>query len=84
MSLSQNSEISKIEVLANGVIQVQRADIVCRDGDEIARTYHRHVLVPGDSLNGVDARVAAVAAAVWTDEVIEQYIAAQASLRRQG
>lgn len=63
--ITELSVIDKIEVLENGQIQVRRADKVLRDGVEIAKTYHRYVLAPGDDLSGQDARVAAVATAVW-------------------
>jgi urease accessory protein UreE len=63
--ISELSIIDKIEVLEDGQIQVRRADKVLRDGVEIAKTYHRHVLAPGDDLTGQDAKVVAVAHAVW-------------------
>lgn len=76
--LTESSVIDSIDVLETGVIQVRRADRVCRDGVEIAKSYHRHCLAPGEDLSGQDARVAAVAKAVWTPEVIEAYQAQQA------
>lgn len=65
MAITEVSVIDKIEVLEDGQIQVRRANKVLRDGVEIAKTYHRHVLAPGDDLTGQDARVIAVAQAVW-------------------
>jgi hypothetical protein len=44
-----------------------------RDGTEIAATYHRHVLSPGDDLTNEDPRVVAIAEATWTPEVISAY-----------
>jgi len=73
MGLTEKSIISKIEVLVDGQIQVQRANLVLRDGVEIAREYHRHVLAPGDNLTGQDVRVAAVAKTVWTPDVVTAY-----------
>ena len=63
--ITELSVIDKIEVLEDGHIQVRRADKVLRDGVEVAKTYHRHVLAPGDDLSGQDAKVVAVATAVW-------------------
>jgi DNA helicase TIP49 (TBP-interacting protein) len=63
--ITELSLIDRIEVLIDGQIQVRRANTVLRDDVEIAKTYHRHVLAPGDDLTGQDARVAAVARAVW-------------------
>ncbi len=40
-------------------------------------TFHRHVVHPGADLSNEDPRVAAIAAATWTEEVVAAY---QASL----
>ena len=73
MALTERSAIDKIEVLENGIIQVRRADIVERDGLEIAKSYHRWTLTPGQDLTGQEQRVIDVATAVWTAEVIAAY-----------
>ena len=73
MALTERSTIDKIEVLENGIIQVRRADIVERDGIEIAKSYHRWSLTPGQDLTGQEQRVIVVANAVWTLEVIAAY-----------
>jgi len=75
--LEEVSVVDKIEVLLNGSIQVRRRDQVLKDGVEIAATYHRHVINPGDDTANEDPRVAAIAAATWTEEVVAAY---QASL----
>lgn len=75
--LTEQSVIDQIEVTRQGFVQVRRADLVFRDGVEIAKTYHRHSLAPGDDLSNEDAKVAAVAQAVWTSEVIAAYQASQ-------
>ena len=77
MALEERSVVDKIEVLLLGQIQVRRRDQVLKDGTEIAATYHRHVLSPGDDLSNEDPRVVAIAEATWTPEVIASY---QASL----
>ena len=73
MALTEKSVISKIEVLEDGQIQVQRANLVLRDGVIIAKEYHRHVLAPGDSLSEEDARVQAIAAVVQTPGVVAEF-----------
>jgi hypothetical protein len=73
MALTERSTIDKIEVLENGIIQVRRADIVERDGVEIAKSYHRWSLTPGQDLTGQEQRVINVATAVWTPEVVAAY-----------
>jgi urease accessory protein UreE len=73
MALEEQSVVDKIEVLLQGQIQVRRRDQVLKDGVEIAATYHRHVLSPGDDLTNEDPRVIAIAEATWTPEVIANY-----------
>ena len=84
MALTERSENDKIEVVGSyKAVQVRRADIVERDGVEIARTFHRHVLHPGTlgegnvlvdtNLSGEDADVQAIATAAWTDAVKEAW-----------
>ena len=73
MALEEVSVVDKIEVLLQGQIQVRTRNQVLRDGVEIAATYHRHVLAPGDDLTNEDPRVAAIASATWTEEVVAAY-----------
>ena len=80
MALEEKSVVDKIEVLLNGSIQVRRRDQILRDGVEVASTFHRHVVHPGDDVSNEDPRVAAIAAATWTDEVVAAY---QASLPQE-
>ena len=65
--------IDQIEVTEFGHIQVREATKIMEDGKELTRTFHRHVLSPGDSLQGQDPKVIAIANVVWTQEVIENY-----------
>jgi hypothetical protein len=76
MALTERIEIGSCEVLADGQIQVRTDTIIERDGVEISRTYHRHVVVPGNDLSSQHASVQTVANAVHTDAVIAAYRAA--------
>lgn len=80
MSLEEVSVVDKIEILLNGCIQVRRRDQILKNGMEVAATYHRHALVPGDSLDNEDPRVVSIAEVVWTPQVIEDY---QSSINTQ-
>lgn len=75
--LTELTIVDKIECLANGVLQIRDRHQILKDGEEIAASFHRHVLNPGDDLTGQADRVVAIANATWTDEVIAAY---QASL----
>ena len=75
--LTEQSVIDQIEVTQNGIVQVRRANLVLKDGAEIAKTYHRHVLAPGADLANEDAKVVAIAKTAWTPEVIAAYKTSQ-------
>ena len=80
MALTERTEVSRREVLADGQIQVRTDTVIERDGVEISRSFHRHVVVPGADVSGEDASVQTVANAVHTAEVIAAYEAAQAAI----
>lgn len=73
MAIEEKSVIDLISVTELGFVEVRRADLVLRDGEELAKTYHRHVLAPGDNLAEQDTKVAAIAMAAWTPDVIAAY-----------
>ena len=79
MTLASTTTIDRTEVLQDGSIQVRQAEIITKDGVEIARNFHRWVRHPGDTEAQSDpAPVPAIASAVWTQEVISAYQAQQA------
>jgi hypothetical protein len=80
MALIEKQIVDLVELIQTNHIQVRTANIIEKDGTEIARTFHRHVLAPGDSIVNEDPKVQAIANAVWTEEVIEAY---QASLVKE-
>jgi len=84
MALTERFENDKIEVVGTyKAVQVRRADIVERDGVEIARSFHRHALNCGTldesdnfvdtDISGEDADVQAICNAVWTQSVKDAY-----------
>ena len=79
MALTEDTVVDSIDVLLDGQIQVRSANRVFRDGIEISKAYHRHVVSPGDDLSLEDPKVATIGAVVHTEEVIAAYKAAQAA-----
>jgi hypothetical protein len=80
MALTERFENDKIEVVGQyKAIQVRRATVIERDGVEINRSFHRHVLQPGTldadnnlvdtDISGEDADVQAICTAAWTQSV---------------
>jgi len=79
MALEKQTVTGQIEVGELGTIGLRTDTVVLDDGVELNRSFHRKVLAPGDDVSGEDAKVQAVANAVWTDEVVAAYAAAQAA-----
>lgn len=73
MALTERSVIGGITILADGILQIREDRIIERDGVEIARTYHRHALEPGESVAQESPRVRSVANVLWTPDVIEEH-----------
>lgn len=80
MALTEKIIVDKIEILESNSIQVRTATIIEKDGVEIARTFHRHVVNPADDISGEDAKVQAIASAIWTQEIIDEYLQKQNEL----
>jgi len=73
MALTEKTIVDKIEVIENNSIQVRTATIIEKDGTELTRTFHRHVLTPGADLTNEDPKVQAIANAIWTEEIVTAY-----------
>ena len=69
----------KEEILPNQTIQIRTTTVVEEDGVELARNHHRHVVTPGQDVSGEVQEVQAIAAALWTEEVIAAYNASIAN-----
>ena len=77
MALTEQTYIDKVELLADGQMQVREKRVIMDDGKEIASKFHRYVLDPGSDdiatvtekaqgREGVD--IVAAAQATWTPE----------------
>ena len=82
MAITKETVVDKIEVLELGQVQVRTATVIKEDGNELNRTFHRHVVEPSvknddtwedTDISGEDSRVQAICNAVWTDEVKTAY-----------
>ena len=75
MALTEKTIIDKIELIENNSIQVRTATVIEKDGTELTRTFHRHVVAPGADITNEDPKVQAIANAIWTEEIIAAYSA---------
>jgi len=76
MALTEETVQDKIEIVSeHKMIQVRTATVIKRDGTEISRSFHRHVVAPNDDITGESAEVQAICAAVHTQAVKDAYAA---------
>ena len=76
MALTEETEQDKIEIIKPfNHIQVRTATIIKKDGVEISRSFHRHVVAPDADVSGESADVQALAAQFHTDAIKTAYAA---------
>ena len=85
MALTETTENDKIEVVNRWNIQVRKATVIKKDGVELTRSFHRHVLQPGTldasdnlvatNISGEDADVQAICNAAWSAQVKTDFTA---------
>jgi len=73
MALTEQKVIDQITVVEDGTVLYREATRILKDGEQIAQTYHRSSLTPGQNLTGQPANVVAICNAAWTDEVVAAY-----------
>ena len=84
MALAESIEYDKIEICGKyKAVQVRKATVITKDGTELSRSYHRHVLDIGllnsnDELVETDisaepAEVQAICNTVWTTDLKAAY-----------
>ena len=104
MALAETIFVDKTEVVSIATtyspyrysnVQVRTADVVEKDGVEIARSFHRHSIAPGTvaagstaltptNISGEEPIVQSIANAVWTADNKEAYRAYLVGIRSEG
>ena len=82
MALTEETLNDKIEVVSSGdwsSVQVRTATVIKRDGEEISRTFHRHVVMPDADLTPEDNDVSVICSVVFTQACKDAYAAHIAS-----
>ncbi len=81
MALTEETVQDKIEIVGDFKhIQVRTATVIKKDGVEISRSFHRHVVAPDADTSGESDDVKAMAAQFHTDEIKTAYAAHLAAL----
>ena len=71
MAITKTIKTDKIEIVGDfKSIQVRQATVIEEDGVELTRSFHRYVLSPGSDITDQPVDVAAIANAVWSEELI--------------
>lgn len=73
MALGEQTRVDNIEITELNIIHVRTVTIIERDGVEISRSNHRHLIAPGQDYSNEDPKVKLIASTLWTQEVIEEY-----------
>ena len=74
MALTEETIEDKIEVVGDHkMVQVRTATVIKREGVEIIRSFHRHVVSPDADISGESDEVKAICAIVHTDAVKTAY-----------
>jgi hypothetical protein len=71
--ITERTEIDKVEVTANGIVQVRQATIYTENNTELFRKFVRWSLTPGQDISFQEEKVQAICRAVWTESVINEY-----------
>ena len=80
MALTKTETIDKYEIVGEFKhIQCRHATVVAEDGVELTRSFHRHVIAPGDDVSGEPQEVQDLVAVLHTQAVIDAYNAHLAS-----
>ena len=70
MALAESIEYDKIEVVGQyKAVQVRKATVITKDGNELTRSFERYVLHSDSDISGEPTEVQAVCNAVWTDAI---------------
>jgi len=74
MAITKELIEDKIEIVGDyKTVQVRTATVIKEDGEELSRSFHRHVLQCTDDIINASDEVQAICNAVWTDEIKANY-----------
>ena len=74
MALTEETIQDKIEIVGDyKMVQVRTATVIKKDGKEISRSFHRHVVAPDADTSNESAEVKAICNAIHTDAIKTAY-----------
>lgn len=79
MSFEEIKTVDEVTVVEGGTILYRESNRVLKNGEQIAQSFHRISLMPGQDLTGQPEMVVHIAALAWTPEVIAAHEAKMAA-----
>ena len=74
MALTEETIEDQIEIVGDyRAVQVRTATVIKKDGVEVTRSFHRHVVQPTDDTSKQSDEVKAICNVVHTDKIKEAY-----------
>ena len=73
MTIENKTFTDKIEILQNGIIAIRNATVISDGEKELAKTYERINLAPGDDTSNLDSLIQDISKLVWTPTIISEY-----------
>jgi len=61
------------QITEDGFINVRTITRIFEDGNELSKSYHRHVVTPLDKVENEDDRTKVIASAIYTPEFVKVY-----------
>ena len=61
------------QITEDGFINVRTITRIFEDGNELSKSYHRHVVTPLDNVENEDDRTKVIASAIYTPEFVKVY-----------
>lgn len=73
MAIEKKIFVDQVEVTSSGAVQVRTATHFIENGETVSRSFHRHVVAPGDSYSNEEEKVKNMCYVVHTADVINAY-----------
>ena len=74
MALAESIEYDKIEIVGQyKAVQVRKATVITKDGNELTRSFERYVLHPDSDISKEPSEVSAICNAVWTTDAVNKW-----------
>lgn len=72
--LEKQEIVDKIEIVGpHRHVQVRKATVILENGNELSRSFKRHVIAPGDDSSKEDITVRTICNAIHTQDIVDNF-----------